>query len=677
MKTPSYLKDMKRIHIIIYIALLLCPLTLRAQWTFHSSYQTLTDAVECGPQIVGLYEGGSILSYDKESEEVRFLNRSTGLSGTVVKFVDWCRGLKTLVVVYEDGNIDLLRLPAEEVTNLPQLQQSPEGAPLINALWTGEREALISTGEGVILLNVAEASIKGYYRIGAIKEARIHEGTIYAWKADGSIVKCALTANPLDASSWTAGGSKLPGTSRDNKNALATLKNNLAPYGPASSYHYALRWDAGRLLSVAGRVDATDLVHTPPTIMTYNGRDWQQFSTDFSKDPEPLPFNQYFNPSDAITDPADTSHVFVSYGSVGLAEYKSGKLTTRHGVKNSPLVCLVPGRSDYIRLSALAFDAENNLWMANDGTDTVLVCRKADGTWKKHYFAALKGSTEVEHIAFDQEGRLWLADKRYAGAHRGGIFCYDPATRKSQFRSSFTNEDGTSYTIGSCYTLVVDLNNQVWVGTDEGLFVVDNPADYLSDDFLMLQIKVPRNDGTNYADYLLSGVAITAIAVDGANRKWIGTADNGLYLVSADGIETLHHFTTENSPLPSNYIYSLAIDPATGEVYVGTQGGLVSYAGTATEPLPSLQKSNLHIYPNPLRPEHPRLITIQGLTQNAEVKIATLAGQVVNCGRSLGGAYQWDATDFQGRPCASGVYLVLVSAEEGKTSIAGRLAIVR
>ena len=668
---------MKRLHLIIYIALALCPLGLRAQWTYHSSYQQLTDAVECGAQVAGLYEGGSVLLYDKESEEVRFLNRSTGLSGTVVQFVDWCKALKTLVVVYADGNIDLLRLPSEQLTNLPQLQQSPDGAPVLNALWAGDREALLATAEGVIHLNVADASIKGYYRIGAVKEARIHDGYIYALKAAGGVVKCAVAGNPLDVGVWQAAGSTLPGAGRDNTAALATLKASLLPYGPASSYHYAMRWDGGRLLSVAGRVDATDRVHTPPTIMTYDGHEWQQFSTDFSKDPEPLPLASYYNPSDAIADPADTSHVFVSYGSVGVAEYRGGRLVTRHGVKNSPLTCLVPSRSDFIRVSALAFDADRNLWMANVGTDSVLVCRKANGTWQKYYFSALKGCSEAEHIVFDHDGRLWFADKRYAGAHRGGIFCYDPQQKKSRFRSSFTNEDGTSYTIGSCFTLAVDLTGQVWAGTDEGLFVVDSPADFLTDDFLMLQIKVPRNDGTNYADYLLSGVAITAIAVDGANRKWIGTADNGLYLVSADGLETLHHFTTQNSPLPSDYIYSLAIDPSSGEVYIGTQAGLVSYAGTATEALPSLQKSNLHIFPNPLRPEQPRLITLQGLTQNAEVKIATLAGQVVHCGRSLGGQYQWDATDLQGRPCATGTYLVLVSTDDGKTSIAGRLAIVR
>ena len=144
-----------------------------------------------------------------------------------------------------------------------------------------------------------------------------------------------------------------------------------------------------------------------------------------------------------------------------------------------------------------------------------------------------------------------------------------------------------------------------------------------------------------------------------------------------EGLRDVLEIVPSASDRTSLHLYGIAIDGDTGEVYVGTQAGLVSYAGDATTPLPSLQKSNLHIYPNPLRPEHPRLITIQGLTENAEVKIATLGGQVVHCGRSLGGKLQWDATDTQGRPCASGVYLVLISTDTGKTSIAGKLAIVR
>ncbi|MBQ0165246.1 MAG: hypothetical protein KBS75_08650 [Bacteroidales bacterium] len=670
---------MKRLLIYIAGVLLasLSPLSLPAQWTYHSSYINLTDAADCGTLVYGLYEGGSLLSYDRQTEEVRFLNRATGLHGTAVLYFDYCPDLHNLVLLYDDGDIDLLDTRNGQIRNMPQYMQNPDASLSLNSLWCSGSQALICTGQGLIHIDVANATVLGYYPVGASKAARIHEGSLYVQLQAGNVLRCSLKDNPLDASQWKPAGTVLPGSARDNKEALALLKANLKPYGPASNKHQKMRWTNGRLLSVAGKVDGNGKEHNPAIVMTYDGNDWRQMGTDFSADPEKMDPSRFDNPSDVIEDPADSSRLFVSYSSVGLVQYEAGRFKTRYGLTNSPLVSLVSGRNDYIRLSALAFDEQQNLWMINNGTDSLLVCRRADGTWKKYYFADLEGSTEVGYIVFDHDGRLWIADRRFAGAHRGGIFCYDRQTGKSRFRSSFTNDDGRAYTIGACYTLACDLNGQIWAGTDGGLFVVESPADYLSDDFLMLQIKVPRNDGTNYADYLLSGVAVTAITVDGANRKWIGTADNGLYFVSADGLQTIHHFTTKNSPLPSDYIYSVAIDDVSGEVYIATAAGLVSYAGDATAPLPTLDKSNLHIYPNPLRPEHPRLISIQGLTQDAEVKIATLGGQAVFRGKSLGGKLQWDACDFQGNPCASGTYLVLVTTDDGNTSVAGKLAIVR
>ncbi|MCQ2266285.1 MAG: T9SS type A sorting domain-containing protein [Bacteroidaceae bacterium] len=277
----------------------------------------------------------------------------------------------------------------------------------------------------------------------------------------------------------------------------------------------------------------------------------------------------------------------------------------------------------------------------------------------------------------DSKNRLWLADRRFAGEHRGGVLCYDQEADKAIFRNEFINEDGASLSINEVFCIAEEHEGHFWVGTNAGLLVIERPDEWFNEDFLITQIKVPRNDGTNYADYLLAGVGVTTIAVDGANRKWIGTQTDGIYLVSADGTETLHHFTSENSPLLSNYIYSIAIDGNSGEVFIATDRGLLSYGGTATDPTSGLSQSNLHIYPNPLRPDGPGQINIHGLTADAEVKIISLSGQVVNRGKSIGGAYQWDATDMRGNPCASGVYIVAVSTEDGKTAVAGKFAIVR
>ena len=191
----------------------------------------------------------------------------------------------------------------------------------------------------------------------------------------------------------------------------------------------------------------------------------------------------------------------------------------------------------------------------------------------------------------------------------------------------------------------------------------------------MTQHKVPRNDGTNLADYLLSNVETRCIAVDGGNRKWIATS-NGVFLISDDCNTQVEHFTTDNSPLPSNEIESVAVDGRTGRVYIGTAVGLCSYMSDASEPAETMTKDNVYAYPNPVRPDYNGLVTVTGLTLNADVKIVTTNGTMVAEGRSNGGTFTWDATDQKGRRVASGVYMVQTATADGKKGTVCKIAVV-
>jgi ligand-binding sensor domain-containing protein len=226
-------------------------------------------------------------------------------------------------------------------------------------------------------------------------------------------------------------------------------------------------------------------------------------------------------------------------------------------------------------------------------------------------------------------------------------------------------------------SLAEDHDGRLWVGSDYGLFVIDDPDEWFNDDFRITQIKIARYDGTNLADYLLYGVTIVAITVDGANRKWIGTQDNGVYLISADGNEIIHLFTTENSPLISNTVNSIAIHPHTGEVMMGTDAGLVTYQGNATAPAEQLEEGTVRIFPNPVRPDYQGAVNITGLTADADVKIVTSGGQLVACGRSLGGSWQWDRRTFSGQRAATGIYYVLIATADGGTAVAGTLTVIQ
>ena len=217
----------------------------------------------------------------------------------------------------------------------------------------------------------------------------------------------------------------------------------------------------------------------------------------------------------------------------------------------------------------------------------------------------------------------------------------------------------------------------MWFGNGAGLFMTATPANVFDANFTLTQIKVPRNDGSNLADYLLNGVQVKCITIDGGNRKWIGTSGNGVYLISADGMEQLEHFTTDNSPLISDGIYDIAIDGKTGEVFIATDAGLVSFHGDATDPAASLDENNVKVYPNPVRPEYNGNITITGLAYNTNVKIVNASGRLVNEGTSVGGEYHWNGCLASGQRCASGIYYVLAADEGGNNGVAAKFLMVK
>ena len=201
---------------------------------------------------------------------------------------------------------------------------------------------------------------------------------------------------------------------------------------------------------------------------------------------------------------------------------------------------------------------------------------------------------------------------------------------------------------------------------------IDNP-----ETAVFTQVKVPRNDGTNLADYLLSGIDVTCMAIDGGGRKWFGTKANGVYLISADNMTQVKHILSSNSLLLSDNILSIAINNATGEVFFGTDKGLCSYMSDATTPSDRPGEDNTYVYPNPVKPGYTGPITIVGLSMNADVKIVTTNGVLVAAGISNGGSFIWDGKDKSGKPVASGVYMVESADEDGNNGVVCKVAIVR
>jgi hypothetical protein len=221
--------------------------------------------------------------------------------------------------------------------------------------------------------------------------------------------------------------------------------------------------------------------------------------------------------------------------------------------------------------------------------------------------------------------------------------------------------------------IAIDSRNQAWIGTSKGLRIISSVDQFVSQDEIETKPIIILEDGL--AQELFYEQFILDIAVDGANRKWVSTADAGVFLVSSNGQETIHHFTKENSSLPSDNIIDIEIDDVTGEVFFATDKGLVSFKGSATKPSESLD--NVYAYPNPVRPDFTGTVKIAGLTSKATVKITDIEGNLVHETTSDGGTIEWDTTAFGKYKVASGVYLIMVSSQDGLDTTVKKVMIIR
>lgn len=343
----------------------------------------------------------------------------------------------------------------------------------------------------------------------------------------------------------------------------------------------------------------------------------------------------------------------------------------------------------YVR-GATAFDSEGNLWLVysfgapSSGSNVIALPRSKVNSTTPVTKADFKKIT-VPNISTGQfkRGHFVISPKGDVKAWTDGnvnspiIFWkgdINTANPTSKTCANFIDQDGKAITWTFMRYLDVDRNGNIWF-TANGICSL-NPEDVFKDNFTVNHIKVPRNDGTGLADYLLEGVSINCITTDAQNRKWIATATAGVYQVSEDGTQILRQFNTGNSMLPSDNVYSIACNDNGNSVFILTDSGLVEYV-YGYNPT-SADLSNVYCYPNPVRPDYTGLLTINGLTENALVKIADSAGNVIKQLKSAGGIATWDCCDANGDRVATGVYYVLASASgSGSGTIVSKFLVVK
>ena len=427
-------------------------------------------------------------------------------------------------------------------------------------------------------------------------------------------------------------------------------------------------------------------------LSSYDGSDWVEEMPDTAPTVNPSQNNKKVNaPYSLVFDPEDANTYYIGTWFEGVYKVTNGEIVAKYDWTNSTLKKIeVSANFHTCTAPCLQFDLDNNLWILQGGNDynPISVLPRA-----KQSFTTLTASDwltpSVNGVSGEFRSHMFFTSKGVKLQTKGTydaplVIFYDndnPASTSIQSKvfTSLTDQDGKEYSWDYINCFVEDKRGRVWMGTDNGVveMIPQNAILNANGVFTINHLKVPRNDGTNLADYLLDNTEVSCIAVDGSNRKWLGTLSSGILLVSEDGSEIIKQFTTDNSPLLSNRILSVCCNPTNNKVYIGTDKGLMEYSSDSEPPAETF--SNIYAYPNPVRPDYTGEITIRGLMENSLVKIADSEGNVVKSIRSIGGMTTWDGCDGAGKPVKSGVYYIFASQYENEnySGAASKLLIIR
>lgn len=741
------------------------------KWRDHFSFHSV-NTIAMAPNRIYAASTNGVFWYNALNGELGKLTSVNGLNDVDITAIAYSATHEILAVGYENGNIDLVL--KDRVVNLPFIKQKlMQGSKQINHFFFDQsNRLLVSTGFGIVVINIDKLEIKDTYFIGNsgtecwVNQTLIYNNRIYAATDQGLL--SAEVDNPMliHFANWTT-GSGIP-HENEEYNSMAVYKNNLivnqstGGLTPDVVWHFdgtswfilnsqftQVRniWANENYLLVTSRsgIATYQSITGLPTVLTeYPGQpsfhpnfgvvdnqgnlaiadnylslmhrkngDWVSVSPNSPDDNRsyyvipinndiyvaagsrtdawggrffPVGYHKFsnnqwqnvsnFDYTDAVRitpSPNREDEFFVSSWGHGIITYRDGQVHEVFSPENSSLQTIIPG--PYCRIGGIAFDIKGNMWVSNAGVPKPISVRTPDGSWTSFPYDNLIGSQRLSDIIISPSGHLWVIIPS-----GGGLFVLDPGNNPSLLSShsarkvTLTDPNGESLS-GDIASLTFDRDGYLWVGTAEGVLISYNPQRVFdSSQFSIQRVKIPDEE-EGRAAYLLGTQTVTAIAIDGGNRKWFGTQRSGVYLQSADGSEEILHFTQENSPLPSNTINHIAIHPASGEIFIATDKGLVSYRGDATEPKSKFGK--VYAFPNPVRPDFVGAVTITGLVEQTNVKITDVSGNLVYETTSIGGQATWDGKNLRGQRVSTGVYLFFCADKQGEETAVGKILFIK
>jgi hypothetical protein len=785
-KTYSYrlifLVNCKKMIRLFFLFFFFIPTYLSAQnlalghWRDHLNYTRTKSVAVAGNKIYCATEN-SLFYYNTEDNSLEKLSKINGLSDMGFEFISYNEETSSLLVVYQNSNIDLIK--NGRTTNISDIRRANiVGDKKIYSVSYDKHLAYLATGFGVVALDLKRMEFRGTYYYASNGAAQktlntfLFDDKIYA-AAENALYSAPLNSpNLADFNSWSRMGSfpwgnnlilevksfnnklfaLVSGTSTDSVylyddnnwiafdigagrvsglfplgDQLCIIKNNkihffnrdlseelvledfkawMNPTPKEITYGKGSFWVADGFLglvkydkivdkfeiiringpetnAIKSLTVAGDKLYVAPggvkeafsnlwngdDVSVYHDFKWNNIYSTY------LPNKIIMDKMHVAVDPKDDKHIFISSWHAGILEVYDREVVTLHNQDNAPMDYWLFGINDtIIRIGQSIFDKDNNMWALNNTSLRPLLLKTPENKW--HSFALPGRPTqdnELEKMIITQNNHLWITMPRNKSI---GLFCYnhnntpeDPSDDK--FVAITTEKGSGSLPTAFVRSLAEDLDGRIWVGTDQGVVVFNNPAAVFNADNFDGQQVLIKQDG-NF-QILLENESVTAIAIDGANRKWFGTAGGGVFLMSSDGTEEIAKFNIQNSPLLSNNIFDIAITKD-GEVFFGTEKGLISYKGTAT--FGGSQFSQVYAFPNPVTPEHEGVIAIRGLASASSVKITDVNGNLVYETKALGGQAIWDGRTRYGEKAATGVYLVFAANRDGSIAVATKIMII-
>lgn len=463
--------------------------------------------------------------------------------------------------------------------------------------------------------------------------------------AEALVRENATTTNPVDI------------LEKDSELFIADADHGLIRY--ASGAFQSLNPSSPLSDSITGLYSFSNATWTgssnPLSLSSLNSNNWSNIQSPLLE-----------NTSSLTTFARDqaSGKLFAGSANNGLFEIGTDGTITRYR-ENSFIFPSASRPSEY-PVTGLATDASNNLWISNGDANRPLTARSSGG------------ATFNFSAPFPTLGELLIddIDQKWIIAPGTGLLCFnsgpDPSNpADDQWKIFQAGAGAGNLPTNTVLSIAKDRNNFIWVGTSSGIGIIQCPELVFTNQACEAVLPVVQQG--NFNGYLFRGEQVQAIAVDGADRKWIGTT-KGAWLLSPDGATTIRRFTTDNSPLPSDDIRKISIDPSTGDVYFGTPNGLCSFRGDAT--VAGVTPSKALVFPNPVPPGYTGTIAIRGLPANSTVKIVELNGRLVHQARTNGGQFTWNGFNYLGQRASSGIYLVLIIGEDRKENLATKIIIL-